>query len=139
MDLGWLDAVHGQEAEIELRIVDDDAELVETLQDGRSGAEQVDHRNAPAAAIELQQSDVGAMRVEARAAGVFQVGLDLPELPLLRGDPGRIGLGPAQPGKRSPALAVASRSWRSRAASAGLGAVSSRSRSIRRRHRRRFR
>ena len=83
MDLGGLDAVHGQEAEIELRIVDDDAKIVEPLQDGRSRAEQVDHRNASAAAIELQQPDVGAMRIEARAARIFHGGVNLPELPLL--------------------------------------------------------
>ena len=73
-------------------VMGDDIESVQQAEHSGTGAEEIDHRDPIAAAIGLDQSDSGAMRIERGGLGVFDLRLEELVLGLERGDLGTWGL-----------------------------------------------
>ena len=59
-----------EERQFERRVVGDDAHVFEAPKDAGAGAIEIDHRDVRSAAVELEKSDAGAVRVETGARGV---------------------------------------------------------------------
>jgi hypothetical protein len=100
-----LDTMVGEEGELECGIVCDQTHLLQAkkhrLGTRVAQAKEVDDGNALATAIELNQPDAGAVRIETRLLGVNELPLDCLQRGSLRGDLGGLRLNPAQASKRT--------------------------------------